>query len=52
MGYDNMLRLNYQIAGASRYTFIYDADGLKRYKDTPARTTVIWDGRNYLGCKS
>ena len=53
MGYDNMLRLNYQIATSTYNTYTYDAQGLKRYEDsTSGRTTLIWDGRNYLGSKS
>ena len=51
--YDNMNRLNYQVAGSARYTYTYDADGLKRYEDAASgRTTVIWDGTNYLQGRS
>jgi len=49
MGYDNMLRLNYQIASTGRYTYTYDADGKKRYENIPTGlTTIIWDGPDYL----
>jgi YD repeat-containing protein len=52
MGYDNMLRLNYQIATSTYNTYTYDAGGLKRYEDaSTGRTTVIWDGSSYLGSK-
>jgi YD repeat-containing protein len=50
MLYDNMLRLNCQISGANRYSYTYDAGNLKRYEDGPTgRTTIIWDGTDYLG---
>ena len=53
MIYDNMLRLNCQLAGANRYTYTYDANNLKRYEDAPTgRTTIIWDGTDYLGAVS
>ena len=53
MGYDNMNRLNYQIDGSNRFTYTYDASSLKRYEDAPTgRTTIMWDGSNYLGGKS
>ena len=50
IGYDNMLRLNYQIATA---TYTYDADDFKQYEDTSSgRTTIVWDGSNYLQGRS
>ena len=53
MGFDNMNRLNYQIAGSSLYTYIYDAENYKRYEESPTGiTTLLWDGDNYLGSKS
>lgn len=53
MGYDNMLRLNYQIATSTYNTFTYDAGGLKRYEySSSGITTLIWDGDDYLGAKS
>ncbi len=49
MGYENVNRLNFQIAGSVRFTYTYDASGLKRYEDAPSgRTTIIWDGTDYL----
>jgi hypothetical protein len=53
MGYDNMLRLNYQIATNTYATYTYDADGCKWYEDaSTGRATVIWDGDSYLRSKS
>lgn len=52
MTYDNMLRLNCHIATSTYATYTYAADGLKRYEDTSTgRTTIIWDGDDYLGSK-
>ena len=48
-----MNRLNDQIDGSNRFTYTYDASSLKRYEDAPTgRTTIMWDGSNYLGGKS
>ena len=53
MGYDNMLRLNHQIATATYTTYTYDADDFKRYEDTSSgRTTIVWDGSDYLQGRS
>ena len=66
LGYDNMNRLNYQIDGSNRFTvskktpgdlqrftYTYDASNLKRYEDAPTgRTTIVWDGFDYLEGRS
>lgn len=50
MGYDNMLRLNYQIAASTYCTYTYDAGGYKRYENTcTGLTTIVWDGSSYYG---
>ena len=53
MGYDNMLRLNYQIATSTFSTYVYDADGFKRYEElSTGTTTLVWDGSDYLQGRS
>lgn len=53
MGYDNMLRLNYQIATSTYNTYTYDANDLKRYEISPTgTTTIVWDGSSYLQGRS
>jgi len=51
--YDNKNRLIGVGSGVRIYSHIYDADSLKRYEILPTdRTTLIWDGTDYLQGRS
>lgn len=49
--YDRENRLQVLVEpDSSRTTMVYDADGLRRVKQTAsATTTYVWDGSDYLG---
>ncbi len=50
MAYDKENRLKEHVEGAVVNAFLYDGDGLKRVEiGGSARTTLIWDGSDYLG---
>jgi len=45
--------MNTHLEGGVRTTYAYDGDGLKRSERAGAGvTTLLWDGRNYLGAAS
>jgi hypothetical protein len=53
MAYDVENRMNTHVEGGVRTTYTYDGDGLKRSERAGAGvTTLLWDGRNYLGAAS
>jgi YD repeat-containing protein len=49
MSYDNENRLREHRNGSTITTFAYQYDGMKRTESTGAsRTTIVWDGSDYL----
>lgn len=53
MQYDEENRMIVHVDGLARTTFAYDGDGLKRSETTGSgRTTLIWDGGDYLQGRS
>jgi len=50
MAYDKNNRLPSHAQSTVRNTFTYDGDGLKRCEILgSSRTTLVWDGTDYLG---
>jgi hypothetical protein len=48
--YDKENRLSIHAQNAGMNTFTYDGDGLKRSEALGAsKTTLVWDGSDYLG---
>ncbi len=53
MQYDEENRMIVHVDGLARTTYAYDGDGLKRSETTGSgRTTLIWDGADYLQGRS
>ena len=53
MAYDKENRLFEHRENAVINTFLYDGDGLKRVEALGAtRTTIVWDGSDYLQDRS
>ena len=50
MAYDKENRLSEHRQNAAIDTYLYDGDGLKRVEiEGASRTTLVWDGSDYLG---
>ncbi|MBW7927086.1 MAG: hypothetical protein H3C58_03140 [Fimbriimonadaceae bacterium] len=53
MQYDEENRMIVHVESLARTTYAYDGDGLKRSETTGSgRTTLIWDGADYLQGRS